>query len=123
MNDSPNRAESTLTPELAQYNSEANPNPSSSSNHLTASPNSKKKAKAESSTKPQYGKQAYRLPKSLDKAVRYSAFRLEDRPSAPQTPQAVVEKAVRMYVDVLKAKAKIDFPQDILDALAHYDLT
>ena len=72
-----------------------------------------KVGKAKSSSKVEYGTMRFRLPKGLERAVRYASFELEENPKAiHKTPQAILEEGTRRYLDFLKKH--INFPPGML---------
>ena len=90
------------------------PEPSPLSSDATPPPvKNGKVGKAQKSPKPEYGTMRFRLPKSLERAVRYASFELEENPKAiHKTPQAILEEGTRRYLDFLKKH--INFPPGML---------
>ena len=72
-----------------------------------------KAGKAKSSAKVEYGAMRFRLPKGLERAIRYAAFELEENPkSIHKTPQAILEEGARRYLDFLSKH--VNFPPGML---------
>lgn len=72
-----------------------------------------KTGKTKNSPKVEYGAMRFRLPKSLERAIRYASFELEENPKAVhKTPQALLEEAVRRHLDLLSKH--IHFPVGML---------
>jgi hypothetical protein len=72
-----------------------------------------KVAKSKNSPKPEYGAMRFRLPKSLERAIRFASFELEENPKAiHKTPQAIVEEGMRRHLELLSKH--INFPPGML---------
>jgi hypothetical protein len=74
-----------------------------------------KKGKNAPKAKPTFGKTAFKLPVTLERALRYVAFLQEDSPNLPSTAQEILEDAVTRHIEYLKKKG-IVFPEAILPA-------
>jgi hypothetical protein len=74
-----------------------------------------KVAKSKNSPKPEYGAMRFRLPKALERAVRFASFELEENPKAiHKTPQAILEQGTRRYLDLLSTNKHVNFPPGML---------
>lgn len=72
-----------------------------------------KTGKGKNSPKVEYGTMRFRLPKALERAIRYASFELEENPNAiHKTPQALLEEAVRRHLNLLGKH--ITFPAGML---------
>jgi hypothetical protein len=72
-----------------------------------------KVGKGKNFPKVEYGAMRFRLPKSLERALRFASFEMEEKPKAiHKTPQAILEDGMRRHMDYLSKY--ITFPPGML---------
>jgi hypothetical protein len=87
--------------------------PTSNSDDTSAAGKSGKAGKAKKAPKVEYGSMRFRLPKGLERALRYASFEMEEKPKAVhKTPQAILEDGMRRHLDYLSKY--ITFPSGML---------